>query len=64
MFGCLNSKKLFNNWNTDFYYSSVYTVTNGKASDCIQCKKCEKVCPQFLKISDLLVDVASEFDKK
>ncbi len=63
LFGCLNSKKVFNNWNTDFYYSAVYTVNNGKASACIKCKKCEKVCPQFLKISELLVDVAGEFDK-
>ncbi len=62
LFGCLNSKKAFNNWNTAFYYSTVYTVNNGKASDCIKCKKCEKVCPQHLKISELLVDVAKEFE--
>ncbi len=63
LFGCFNTKKVFNNWNQNYYYDNVYTVNNGKASDCIKCKKCEKVCPQHLKISELLVDVAGEFEK-
>ena len=64
LFACLNAKKVFNNWNTDYYYNMVYTIHNGKASDCIQCGKCEKACPQHLAIRELLVDVADEFDKK
>lgn len=62
LFACLNAKKVFHNWNTDYYYNNVHTVNNGKASDCIKCGKCEKVCPQHLKIRDLLVDVAAEFE--
>lgn len=32
LFACLNAKKVFHNWNTDYYYNSVHTVKNGKAS--------------------------------
>ncbi len=64
LFACLNSKKVFHNWNTDYYYNNVHTVRNGKASDCIRCGKCEKVCPQHLPIRELLQNVAAEFEKK
>ena len=64
LFACLNAKKVFNNWNTDYYYNNVYTARNGKASDCIKCGKCEHACPQHLAIRELLEDVAKEFDKK
>lgn len=62
LFACLNAKKVFHNWNTDYYYHNVYTVQNGKASDCIKCGKCEKICPQHLNIRELLVDVVEEFE--
>ena len=62
LFACLNAKKVFHNWNTDYYYNSVHTVKNGKASDCIRCGKCEQVCPQHLHIRELLEDVAAEFE--
>ena len=64
LFACLNAKKVFNNWNTDYYYDNVYTTRNGKASDCIRCGKCEHACPQHLNIRELLVDVADEFEKR
>ena len=63
LFACMNAKKVFNNWNTDYYYNQVYTTKNGKASDCIKCGKCEHACPQHLNIRELLVEVANEFDK-
>ena len=64
LFACLNAKKVFQNWNTDYYYNNVHTVNNGKASECIKCGMCEKVCPQHLEIRELLVAVAEEFEKK
>lgn len=62
LFACLNAKKVFNNWNTDYYYNNVHTVQNGKASECVKCGKCEGVCPQHLPIRKLLEDVAAEFE--
>lgn len=50
-------------YGADYYYNQVYTKQNGKASDCIQCGKCEKSCPQHLHIRELLLDVAKEFEK-
>ncbi|MBU3201154.1 aldo/keto reductase [Clostridium estertheticum] len=43
------------------YYMSL-TERNGKASDCIKCKKCEKICPQHLPITDYLEDVKGMFE--
>ena len=62
LFSCLNSKKIFQNWNTDYYYDNVYTVNNGKASACVKCGKCEAACPQRLPIRELLGKVAEEFE--
>lgn len=64
LFACMNAKKQYKDWNADYYYHNVHTRQNGKASACIQCGKCEAVCPQHLKIRDLLKEVVEEFEKK
>ena len=51
------------NSNSSMYYANL-TKTHSKASDCIKCHKCEKSCPQHLKITDLLNTVANTFEKK
>ncbi len=61
LFACYNAKEQFHDWNSSYYYG-IHTKTNGKASDCIKCGKCERVCPQHLKIRDLLEKVAEAFE--
>ena len=63
LFACLNGRRAFKNWNTDYYYE-IHTEDGPKASDCIRCGMCEKACPQHLKIRDLLMQVEAEFEKK
>ena len=63
MFSSMNAHEAFHNWNTGYYYNNVITGEgHGKASECIRCGKCERVCPQHLPIRDLLKKVASTFE--
>lgn len=63
LFACLNGRRTFHNWNTDYYYE-VHTEDGPKASDCIKCGMCEKACPQHLNVRSLLQEVEAEFEGK
>lgn len=50
-------------WTPQGEYYDNLVATTGKASDCIECRQCEGVCPQHLPIVDYLKDVADYFGK-
>lgn len=64
MFSAYNTKKIFGDWNADCYYNNVAIDTeHARASECLKCGMCERVCPQHLSIRNLLQEVAEEFEK-
>lgn len=63
LFACLNAKKQFGSWSADYHYS-VTVKESASPADCLKCGLCEDICPQNLKIRDLLEDVADQFEKK
>ena len=51
-----------NDWRSKNFYSGL-TGRSGKASDCIACGQCERVCPQHLPIIQLMKEAAALLDQ-
>jgi uncharacterized protein len=63
-FSLYNTEKQFISgyFSTQKVYYNNYIQKYGKASDCIECKQCERQCPQHIKITEFLKDVAKTFE--
>lgn len=63
VFRTINTLRRYpNDWRSKNFYSGVIS-RGGKASDCIGCGQCERVCPQHLPIIDLMKEAAEILDK-
>ena len=63
LFAALNAHEAFSNWNAQDHYNEAVSDGHGRASDCVRCGMCEKVCPQHLNIRELLPKVAAAFNE-
>ena len=64
IFATFNRFQNLHDWNSASYYNNSLTIDgNGKASACIKCGMCERVCPQHLPIRELLVKVKETFER-
>ena len=61
IFACVNTKRRYADWGSDTYYNTC-TAGRGRASDCVRCGRCERICPQHLPIREYLADAAKLFD--
>ena len=61
-FTCLNIIKLYNNVQRALHEETFCVINPGKAraNECIQCGACEAVCPQHIKIRDMLQEAAEK----
>ena len=61
LFSVMNAKKQFPKSDHNWMYR-MRTNERGKASDCIKCGACERICPQHLPVRSLLEEVAAAFE--
>ena len=60
LFGLYNNYKINNNFSNMYHNRIIYN--RGKSSDCLNCHRCEKNCPQHIAIPDNLKKIAA-FEK-
>ena len=62
VFRTINTLRRYpNDWRSKNFYAGLIQ-RSGKASDCIACGQCERVCPQHLPVIELMKEAASILD--
>jgi predicted aldo/keto reductase-like oxidoreductase len=62
IFGAYNRKLVYDNLPAARTHYMLEILGKGKASDCIACGECEKVCPQHINIIENLKTIGQELD--
>ena len=57
-------KRVYGHSDAEYYYDNVFGARGGKPGECISCGKCEKVCPQHLKIREHLKEISRTFEAR
>ena len=64
VFRALNTVRMYPEDNRPQMYYNGLISKSGKASACVACGQCERVCPQHLQIIELMKEAAEKLDKQ
>ncbi len=63
VFNAVNTLRKFPGDNRPVFYYNGLTSNSGKASDCLKCGQCERVCPQHMPIIKYLEEAAEKLER-
>ena len=61
LISCLNAVRRYKDWPSSYYYT-VAVQGRGRASQCVQCGQCARICPQHLPIPSLMTEIAEALE--